>query len=135
MRLKSLIVPNYSSMALEISGKLVQIQPEQTGQGQNGPWLKQNFVIETQEQFPKKVCITCWNDKAEILKQLKVGEELKVAINIESREYNGKWYTDVKAWKIEPAGAGARTGGQEFNQERETNYNQAPPEIKDDLPF
>ncbi len=122
-------------MALEISGKLVQILPEQTGQGQNGPWLKQNFVIETQEQFPKKVCIVCWNDKAEILKQLKVGEELKVAFNIESREYNGKWYTDVKAWKIEPAGAGGRSGGQEFNQEREANYNQAPPEMKDDLPF
>ncbi|MBK9731097.1 MAG: DUF3127 domain-containing protein [Chitinophagaceae bacterium] len=123
-------------MALEIIGKLVQILPEQTGSGQNGPWTKQNFVIETQEQFPKKVCIVCWNDKVEALKQLKTGDELKVAINIESREYNGKWYTDVKAWKVEPVtgGSGKNSSG-DYPPDREANYSQAPPEMKDDLPF
>ncbi len=124
-------------MALEITGKLVQVMPEQTGQGQNGPWTKQNFVIETQDQFPKKVCIVCWNDKAEILKQLKPGDELKVAINIESREYNGKWYTDVKAWKVEPVSGGRNNGAADYPPDREVNdYTQAPPaDMKDDLPF
>ncbi len=124
-------------MALEIIGKLVQVLPEQTGQGQNGPWTKQNFVIETQDQFPKKVCIACWNDKAEALKQLKTGDEVRVAVNIESREYNGKWYTDVKAWKVEPVSGGGRNSGADYPPDREvTNYNQAPPpDMKDDLPF
>lgn len=120
-------------MALEINGKLIQVLPEQTGQGQNGPWLKQNFILETQEQFPKKVCIICWNDKVEILKKLKPGAELKVAFNIESREYNGKWYTDVKAWKIEPL-SGEKSPS-EFTPDREVSYNELPPEMKDDLPF
>ena len=122
-------------MALEISGRLLQILPEQTGQGQNGPWLKQNFIIETQEQFPKKICVVCWNDKAEILKQLKPGDELKVAINIESREFNGKWYTDVKAWKIETGGNMGKSASGEFTPDREASYSEAPPEFKDDLPF
>jgi hypothetical protein len=120
-------------MALEITGKLVQILPEQTGQGQNGPWLKQNFILETQDQFPKKVCIVCWNDKAEILKQLKPGDEVKVAINLESREFNGKWYTDVKAWKVE-TGSGTKNPS-DFMPDREVTYNEGPSEIKDDLPF
>lgn len=122
-------------MALEITGRLIQILPEQTGQGQNGPWLKQNFVMETQEQFPKKICIVCWGDKAEILKQLKAGDEVKVAINIESREYNGKWYTDVKAWKIDAVSGGGKNVAGDFTPDREVSYNQAPPEMKDDLPF
>lgn len=114
---------------------MVQVLPEQTGQGQNGPWLKQSFVIETQEQFPKKVCIVCWNDKAEILKQLKTGDEVKVAVNIESREYNGKWYTNVKAWKVEPVAGSGRSEDSGYVSDRDTGYQQAPPDIKDDLPF
>lgn len=122
-------------MALEITGKLLQILPEQTGQGQNGPWTKQNFVIETQDQYPRKVCIACWNDKADILKRLKAGDELRVAINIESREYNGKWYTDVKAWKVEAMSSGGSVDA-DFVPDREvTGYDQAPADIKDDLPF
>ena len=124
----------FLNMALEINGKLIQVLPEQTGQGQNGAWLKQNFILETQEQFPKKVCIICWNDKVEILKKLKPGAELKVAFNIESREYNGKWYTDVKAWKIEPLNSGEKSSA-EFTPDREVSYNEAPPDVKDDLPF
>ncbi len=120
-------------MALEITGKLLQVLPEQLGQGQNGPWLKQNFIIETQEQFPKKVCIVCWNDKAEILKNLKPGDEVKVAINLESREFNGKWYTDVKAWKVEPTTG--KSSPSDFQPDHEPKFIEARAEFKDDLPF
>ncbi|GAA4450558.1 DUF3127 domain-containing protein [Nibrella saemangeumensis] len=88
-------------MALELTGKLVKVMPEVTGQGKNGAWNKQEFVIETIDQFPKKVCMTAWGEKANDLKQFTNGDTLKVTVNIESREYNDRWYTDVRAWRIE----------------------------------
>jgi len=90
-------------MALELIGKLVKILPEQTGQGKNGTWTKQQFVIETIDQFPKQVCLMAWGDKASDLKQFAPGDPLRVLFSVESREYNDRWYTDVRAWRIELA--------------------------------
>jgi len=90
---------------MEITGKIINILPEETGQGKNGPWKKQNFILETQEQFPKKVCIAVWGDKVD-LKSIGTNETVNVGINIESREFNGKWYTDVKAWRVMKADPG-----------------------------
>jgi hypothetical protein len=84
---------------MEITGKIINILPEETGQGKNGPWKKQNFILETQEQFPKKVCIMNWGDKVD-LKSNGINTVVTVSINIESREFNGKWYTDVKVWRM-----------------------------------
>ncbi|MCH8331989.1 MAG: DUF3127 domain-containing protein [Bacteroidetes bacterium] len=91
---------------MEIQGNIVQINPEQSGEGKNGTWRKQEFIIEsnTESKYPKKVCITMWGDKIDQF-ALSEGESVKVAIDIESREYNGRWYTDVKAWKVEKEGA------------------------------
>jgi len=108
-------------MALEIIGKIHQILPLQSGVGKNGTWSKREFIIETFEQFPRKVCISAWGDKSDNLEQYPIGSTVKAAINIESREYNGKWYTDVRAWKIEAS------------QEVQENYMPAesPPFIVD----
>ena len=92
-------------MSLEITGKLITKLPQQSGQGKNGTWTKQDFIIETQEQFPKKVCISIWGEKAKELDAIAIGETMKIGINVESREFNGKWYTDIKAWKIDKLGA------------------------------
>jgi len=90
-------------MALEIIGNVVKILPRQNGVGKNGAWSKCEFVIETMEQFPRKVCISAWGDKSDNLEQqCPVGKAVKVAVNIESREFNDKWYTDVRAWRIDP---------------------------------
>ena len=120
---------------MEITGKLIQILPEETGEGRNGPWKKQNFIIETQEQYPKKVCIVVWGDKIN-LSEYKEGEMVTVSINIESREWNGKWFTDVKAWrmaKTEPA-SGQLPGGDAIPPEKEPPPY-IPDEPEDDLPF
>src|SRR5574344_1403081 len=101
-------------MAIEISGILLQKLPQQTGQGKNGPWVKQEFVIETQEQINRKICVSCWGDKADTINQYAIGDTLKLSVNIESREYNGRWYTDVRAWKIEGENAGASTPAAPF---------------------
>ena len=92
-------------MNLEITGKLVTKLQQQSGQGKNGTWIKQDFIIETQEQFPKKVCISLWGDKAKELDTYAIGDSMKAGINVESREFNGKWYTDIKAWRIEKSSA------------------------------
>lgn len=87
-------------MDLKIEGKVTQILEEQSGQGKNGPWRKQEFILETQEQYPKQICITQWGEKIDEFNVQK-GEVLTAFVDIQSREYQGRWYTDVKAWKIE----------------------------------
>ena len=89
---------------MQLTAKLIQLLPLQTGTGKNGQWKKQEFIVETEGTYPKKVCISIWGDKIDE-SQLKIGNDLKIDFDIESREYNGRWYTDVKAWKIEVAGA------------------------------
>ena len=92
---------------MEIIGKLLQKLPLQSGIGRTGnSWQKQEFVIETIEQYPKKVCANLWGDKLDMLDTVNIGDTVKVSFSIESREFNGKWYTDIKAWKIEPATEG-----------------------------
>lgn len=88
---------------MQISAKLIQILPLQSGTGKNGEWKKQDIIVETQEQYPKKICVSVWGDKI-TSQPLIVGISLLIDIDIESREYNGRWYTDVKAWKIQVSG-------------------------------
>ena len=129
-------------MALEITGKLVKILAEQTGKGKNGNWIKQDFVIETAEQYPKKVCISVWGDKIDE-NQLQEGNTLNISFDVESREYNGRWYTDCKAWKVASANAGGGNSGKnnagsydDGMREPYQSYTQtSTPEDNDDLPF
>jgi hypothetical protein len=85
---------------MHLTTKLLHLLPTQTGTGKNGEWKKQDIIVETDGQYPKKICISVWGDKinSAILQE---GNLLKIDFDIESREYNGKWYTDVKAIKIE----------------------------------
>jgi hypothetical protein len=109
---------------MEISGRLIQVLQEQGGEGKTGnKWAKCDFVIETQEKFPKKVCITAWNDLIGTVKGLAIDSELKVSFDISSREYNGKWYTDVKAWKIEPGSGGGTSGSSQPSSNNSSNYS------------
>ena len=92
-------------MSLEITGKLFQKLPVQSGQSAKGAWSKQEFVVETQENFPRKVCMSVWGaDKVAELDSFLEGEVVKVSFNLESRSYNERWYTDVRAWRIERVG-------------------------------
>ena len=88
---------------MQLTAKLTQLLPIQTGTGKNGEWKKQDTIVETDGQYPKKVCISIWGDKINE-GQLQIGNLLQIDFDIESREYNNKWYTDIKAWKIELTG-------------------------------
>jgi len=86
---------------MEITGKLVQFLPLQSGTSTRGEWKRQDFILETEEQYPRKVCISLWGDKLADMEGANAGELITASINIESREFNGRWYTDVRAWKIQ----------------------------------
>lgn len=93
-------------MSLEITGKLIQKLPMLSGTSKTGNnWQKMEFVIETMDQFPKKICANLWGDRIDMVSRLNIGDTIKVSFDLESREFNGKWYTDVKAWKVELATA------------------------------
>ncbi|MBO5763833.1 MAG: DUF3127 domain-containing protein [Bacteroidales bacterium] len=96
-------------MAIEIKCKLLDKLPVQSGTSARGAWCKQDFIVETIEQYPRKICMNVWgDDKVKELANYNSQDMLNVSINIESREFNGRWYTDVRAWKIQkdmPAGA------------------------------
>ena len=91
---------------MEINGKIIELLEVKSGESAKGPWRKQEYIIETDSQYPKKICFMVWSDKIDEF-AIKEGENLIVSIDLESREYNGRWYTDVKAWKAARAGAAA----------------------------
>ena len=94
-------------MALELEGRIARKLNVQTGTSARGAWAKQEFILEYQEgNFPTQVCLNVWgDDKVKELDKYQVGDKVKISFNLSSREYNGRWYTDVRAWRIEPAGA------------------------------
>ena len=93
-------------MAMDIRCKLLDKLAVQSGTSARGPWSKQDFIVETLEQYPRKICMNVWGqDKVNELQGFNPGEMLTISINIESREFNGRWYTDVRAWKIQREGA------------------------------
>lgn len=98
-------------MALDITGRLIQVLPHVTGEGRNGtPWQKQEFIIETIEQYPRKVCLSLWGDKVNELKKFALNDTITASLNLESREYNGRWFTEARAWRME-LGAGTPASG------------------------
>jgi hypothetical protein len=86
-------------MDIAITGTVTQILDEQTGTSKNGPWRKQEFILQTEDRFPKPVCIIQWGDDIDSF-GLRQGERITAHVDIQSREYNGRWYTDVKAWRV-----------------------------------
>ena len=96
-------------MALELEGRIARKLNVQTGTSARGAWSKQEFIFEYQEgNYPTKVVMHVWgDDKVRELDKYQVNDKVKVSFNLSSREYNGRWYTDVRVWRIEPAQAGA----------------------------
>jgi hypothetical protein len=98
---------------MEISGKIVALLPEQSGQGKNGTWKKQEYILETAGQYPKKVCFSVWGDKIDQF-NVKTGDAVEVSFDVESREYNQRWYTELRAWKVAKQGAAGNDGPPNF---------------------
>lgn len=91
----------------DITGKIIAVLPTRSGTSARGTqWSFQTAVIETHEQYPKRVSFDVLGDKITEF-NLHVGEEVTVSFDINAREYNGKWYNSVNAWQV------VRQGGQQ----------------------
>lgn len=125
---------------MEISGKVFKVLPVESGEGKNGTWKKQAIVIETaHDRFPKKVAVQFWGDLVNH-ENFVEGNDISVEFDVESREYMGKWYTDVKAWRINKTNANTGNSQQPVSTATTNNapaYKEAdaPAIADDDLPF
>jgi len=116
---------------MEITGKIIKMLPLQSGQGKNGVWKKQEYILEVpSDKFPKKVCIAIWGDNIEKF-NIQEGNNITAGIDVESREFNGRWYTDVKAWRVKMNDA----SGMSSEPENQMYSPEPSSREKDDLPF
>lgn len=92
---------------MEITGKIIVAMDPVGGTSKAGNvWKKRDYVLETQETYPRKVAFNFFGDRVDQF-PLEVGQLVTISFDIESREWQGRWYTDIRAWKAEPAGQGA----------------------------
>jgi len=119
---------------MQLTAKLIQKLPLQSGTGKNGEWKKQDIIVETDGQYPKKICISIWGDRIND-SQLIPGNLLKIDFDVESREYNSRWYTDIKAWKIEVTDGSSQPGNNTSSPDSFSQPVIPSGETKDDLPF
>lgn len=130
-------------MEFVFEGLVSTVLPAQTGTSARGEWHSQNVVFEMQNNspYPRKVSVKFFNKRDEVAR-LVVGAAYNVTFDIESREYNGRWYTDVIARRIEPK---AETQPQYSEPLPTTSAapasapmpteEPAMPQVVDDLPF
>ncbi len=96
---------------MEITGKIIQVLPLQTGVSRSGSnWQVQTYILETIENYPRKVAIELFNRNADQYK-CNIDDVVTVSYDLESREFNGRWYTSVRAWRIDPAVQGNQPAG------------------------
>lgn len=123
---------------MEIIGKIVHLLPLITGQGRNGEWRKQEFVIDITNEggFSKKACFSLWGEKIDQA-GLILNENVKVHFDIESREYNSRWFTEARAWRVEKqpqtTNDPVQAQSPQIPTEPMASFNESP--VSDDLPF
>ncbi|MBK8846274.1 MAG: DUF3127 domain-containing protein [Bacteroidetes bacterium] len=126
-------------MALDVSGKYIKHVGTVTGEGKNGPWKKAEFLIEYIDgQYPKQVAFTLWGDKSDIIQRLNPGDQVTVSFNAESREYNGRYFTELRAWRVQAGSSeSASNVAPEENNSQPQPINAPLPAsgADDDLPF
>ena len=118
---------------MELKGKVIQILQTQTGMGKKGQWKKQEFIVETLSQYPKKVCLSAWGEKIDQY-NLSEGDMVNISVDLESREYNGRWYTEARAWKLDKEGSGSGNGNFPAPPPTEEPFVESGSNV-DDLPF
>lgn len=123
---------------LTISGRIDSVLPLQQGTSKAGkPWQKQEYILDTGGQYPKKVCFSLFGESITKF-PLQVGQDVTVSIDIESREWNNKWYTEVRAWNVTYASQQPQSPAPQPPVAQPAPPQQQPaqqPQGTDELPF
>lgn len=125
---------------MEITGKIIVALPEQAGVSKAGnSWKKKEYVLETQDTYPKKVHFDLFGDKADKY-PLSVGQTVRLSFDIESREYNGRWFTSIRGWQAEPIDDASQAAAPQPYQAAAVGTVPPPPAVmpsdpNEDLPF
>lgn len=86
---------------MEVTGKVIDILEMEKGVSKNNTaWAKQNVILETEGEYPKKICVTGVGKIVDSMDTIKIGDKLTAHVNLESREYEGRWYSEIKMWKF-----------------------------------
>lgn len=118
---------------MEITGKVALVLPIASGTSKSGnAWQKREFVIQTAGQYPKKVCLQLFGERVNECPS--EGDDVKVSFDAESREYNGRWYTQLNAWKVEKQGAPQPLPAA-VQTSAPANASAPAPNPEDDIPF
>lgn len=118
---------------MEIQGIITQVLEPLTIQGRNGELKKYQFVIETQEQYSKKIHFQVFGDDKWQKMNITLNKLVNVTFDIASREWNGKWYTQCDAWKV--MDANNQQPQKQFQQVPQATYQQPQNQQQDDIPF
>ena len=120
---------------MEFEGTVYKIMPVTKGTSARGDWQRQDVVFENIEgSFAPKITVTYYNN-GQVLPRLQEPAPYTLSVNIESREYNGRWYTDIRAWRIQPKQAESAAPMPDMPPiPEEPSYASSPAEV-DDLPF
>ena len=110
---------------MDFQGKVIQFLGETTGTSKAGkPWKKKEWVVETLSQYPRKVKIQCFGDRSDAI-NLEPGKDYTLYVDLESREFNGRWYTDVSLFRADEIAGGQQGPFQQPSQQFQPGY-QAP---------
>lgn len=110
---------------LKLNGKITKVFPSITGNGKNGEWTKNTFLVKDNAKYPQEAKFELFN-KLDTMDFVKVGNEVEVSFNLKTNEWQGKYYTSLQAWSV-------RINNQSQTQ---TNVNEPVKDLpEDDLPF
>lgn len=113
-------------MSLEITGKIIAVLDKRTGvsNATGSVWSVQQYVIETHEQYPKRMCFDVFGEDRINQFAIQIGEEMTVSFDLDAREYQGRWYNSIRAWKVE-----------KVKSETSNNLSNTPNEVVFEMPF
>lgn len=85
---------------MEIQGKVIAVLPERSGVSARGEWKSQTYVIETQEQYPKKMAFDVFGADRIANFGIQLGEVINVSFDIDAHEYQGRYFNQIRAWNV-----------------------------------
>lgn len=129
----------FKIIAMEFTGKIIAILQPKGGvsKATGNEWKAQEFVIESHDQYPRKMCFEVFGaDKIDQF-GIQMGEELTVSFDIDSNQWQDRWFNRIRAWKVERVSTGApmATGGSVPPAAPSAMPEFTPGDAKDDLPF